>query len=158
VDKLAHFVLIVPVVIAFGVVLLGYRDRARVDLPDQLAALLAMLVGMLVAMLVELVEFVSDWVLSTQIQPTNTDTMLDLLASYVGAAVGAVFAMTIFCRWLTAAQREWLGSLGVWLSDGPSRVLDKHGFAITFAVTGLVGITVAALWFAGRPVPGIGNG
>ncbi|HEY3060976.1 MAG TPA: hypothetical protein VGL99_18590 [Chloroflexota bacterium] len=156
-DKLAHLLLIVPVA-AFGLVLLGYRDRARVDLADQLAALLAMLVGMLVAMLLEWAEFVFDWVLGTQVQPSNTDTMLDLLASYIGAAVGGVLATTIYRNVLTAPRREWLGSLGIWLSDGPSRVLDKHGFAITLAVTGVVALTVAALWFTGRPVPGFGNG
>ena len=157
-DKLVHVALIVPLVLALGLLLLGGRDRARVDLSDQLAAVLVMLIGMLVAMLVELAEFVSDWLFGTQVQPTNTDTLLDLLASSVGAALGGVLATTTYCQWLSARQRERLGALGVWLSDGPSRVLDKHGFAISLALTGMVAITVVALWFAGRPVPGFGNG
>ena len=43
-----------------GGLLLGWRDRLRVDLSDQLAAVLVMFVGVLVATLIEVVEFVKD--------------------------------------------------------------------------------------------------
>jgi hypothetical protein len=51
-------------------------------------------------------------------------------------------------------RRMRLGVLAVWVSDGPSRMLDEHGFAITLTCTLLVTVAVAALWFAGRSVPG----
>jgi hypothetical protein len=157
-DKLEHFVLIAAVALVVGGLLLGWRDRLRVDLSDQLAAVLVMFVGVLVATLIEVVEFVSDWALRTTLQPSNLDTMTDLLAGDLGAIFGAVLATAIYCRWLTSSQRERLGRAGQWLSDGPSRVLDRHGFAITLAVSGMLALAVAVLWFAGRPVPGFPNG
>jgi hypothetical protein len=153
-DKVLHFALLVPLVLVVGLLVLGWRDRRQVDLSDQLAAVLAMFVGVLFAMLVELAEFVADWALNTQLQPSNTDTMTDLLASDLGAVLGAVLATTLYCDWLTAGQRERLGILGEWLSDGPSRVLDRHGFAITLAVAGTLTVAIGVLWFANRPVPG----
>jgi hypothetical protein len=63
-----------------------------VYLPDQLAALLTTLVGFAFAMLWELVAFILDWVVSTDLQPSNTDTMLDLLVCDVAAVLGAVLA------------------------------------------------------------------
>jgi hypothetical protein len=153
-DKVLHVTSFLLVGAALGSLVLGYRDRARVDLSDQLATVLAIFAGMLVAMFVELVGFLSDWLLGTQWQPSNTDTMTDLLASVVGAVLGALLATTVYCRWLNARQRERLGEHAVWLTDGPSRVLHEHGFAITLAVSAVIAVTVAALWFTGRPVPG----
>src|SRR4051812_26923494 len=157
-DKLEQFVLIAVVALVVGVLLLGWRDRLRVDLSDQLAAVLVMFVGVLVATLIEVVEFVSDWVLGTSLQPSNLDTMTDLLAGDLGAVLGAVLATTVYCRWLTARWRERLGGAGQWLSDGPSRVLDRHGFAITLVVAGALALASAVLWFAERSVPGFPNG
>jgi hypothetical protein len=153
-DKVLHVFGTLVVVAAVGALVLGYRDRARVDLSDQLATVLAMFVGGLVAMFVELVEFLSDWLLGTQLQPSNTDTMTDLLASDLGAVVGALLATLVYCRWLSARQRQRLGERAVWLTDGPSRTLHRHGFAITLAVSTVIALAVAALWFTGRPVPG----
>ena len=154
VDKLEHFLLIAAVVLLVGLFLLGYRDRRRVDLSDPLAALLLMFVGVLAATLIEVVEFVSDWALGTTLQPSNLDTMTDLLAGDLGAVFGAVLATTLYARWLSAERRDRLGAAGEWLSDGPSRVLDRHGFAITLIVSGVLALSVGLLWFAGRPVPG----
>ena len=142
------------VVLGFGVLALAYRDRRNVHLPDQLAALLSMLVGVAFGMLWELVEFILDWVASTDFQPTNTSTMLDLLASDVAAVIGAVLATRLYCRSLTVRQRGQLGDLAAWLADGPNQVLHEHGFAMTLAVSAVVVAVVAGLWFAGRPVPG----
>ena len=118
------------------------------------AALLLMFVGVLVATLIEVVEFVSDWALETTLQPSNLDTMTDLLAGDLGAVFGAVLATTLYCRWISVRQRDRLGAAGQWLTDGPSQMLDRHGFAITLAVSGVLALAVAVLWFAGRPVPG----
>jgi hypothetical protein len=125
-----------------------------VYLPDELAALLTTLVGFAFAMLWELVAFILDWVVSTDLQPSNTDTMLDLLVCNVAAVLGAVLATSLYCRALSMQRRMRLGVLAVWVSDGPSRMLDEHGFAITLTCTLLVTVAVAALWFAGRSVPG----
>jgi uncharacterized membrane protein len=154
VDKALHFLLLVPLVLGVGLLVLGWRDRLRVDLSDQLAATLALFVGVLLAMLVELAEFVSDWAFNTQLQASNTDTMTDMLASDLGAVLGAVLATTLYHDWLTTGQRARLGVLGQWLSDGPSRVLDRHGFAITFFVAGALAVAIGVLWFTNRPVPG----
>jgi NAD/NADP transhydrogenase beta subunit len=153
-DKVLHFLATLLVVAVVGSLVLGYRDRARVDLSDQLAAVLAVFAGLLVAMFVELLEFLSDWLLGTLLQPSNTETMTDLLASDLGAVVGALLATTVYCRWLNARQRQRLGERAVWLTDGPSRMLHEHGFAITLAVSVVIGVAVGALWFTGRPVPG----
>lgn len=153
-DKALHVVGALVIVAVLGGLVLGYRDRARVDLSDQLATVLAMFAGVVVAMFVELLEFVADWLLGTQLQPSNTDTMTDLLASDLGAIIGAVLATTVYRRWLNVGQRQRLGERAVWLTDGPSRVLHQHGFAITLVVSGVLGAVVAALWFTGRPVPG----
>ena len=50
------------------------------------------------------------------------------------------------------------GGVAAWLVAGPSRVLDRHGFLVSIVVALVVAAAVAALWFAGRPVPGLGNG
>jgi hypothetical protein len=137
-----------------GLLLLAYRDRRSVYLPDQLAALMTMLMGFAFAMLWELVAFILDWVASTDLQPSNMDTMLNLLACDVAAVLGAVLATSVYCRALSTKRQMRLGALAVWLSDGPSRMLDEHGFAITLTCALLVTVAVAELWFAGRPVPG----
>jgi hypothetical protein len=142
------------VALAAGLLLMSYRDRRRVDLADELACLLAILVGFAFGMVWEVAEFVLDWVAGLDLQLTNTDSMLDLLAGNVGAVVGAVLASWLYCHALSAGQRQRLGEWAVWLSDGPSRLLDRHGFAITLGFSALVTIAVALLWFAGRPVPG----
>ncbi|HET6314889.1 MAG TPA: hypothetical protein VFG86_00420, partial [Chloroflexota bacterium] len=85
-------------VLAGGLLLLAYRDRRRIDLADELATLVAMLAGVAFGMLWELVEFILDWVASTDLQPTNTNTMMDLLACDVAAVIGAVFATWLYCH------------------------------------------------------------
>ena len=142
------------VVVAIGNLLLAYRDTRAIHLPDQLAAFLAMLAGFAFGMLWELVEFISDWVASTDLQPSNLNSMMDLLASNVAAVVGGVLATWVYCHVLGAEQREELGNLAGWLSDGPSKLLDRHGYAMMLLFTAVTVLAVVALWFAGRPVPG----
>jgi len=152
--NLAQPFVVLIVVGVVGVLLLGYRDLRGVHLPDPLAALLTMMFGLAFGMVWELVEFILDWVASTDLQPSNTNTVLNLLASDVAAVIGAVLATRLYCRSLTVRQRGQLGELAAWLADGPNEVLHEHGFAMTLAFSAVVVAAVAGLWFAGRPVPG----
>src|SRR5215216_237305 len=86
------------VTIIVGVLVLAYRDRRHVQLADQLAALLTMLVGVAFGMLWELVQFIFDWVALSDLQPSNLDTMIDLLACDVAAVLGGTLATTLYCR------------------------------------------------------------
>jgi hypothetical protein len=142
------------VAVGLGILLLAYRDHERVHLPEQLAAFLAMLVGIGFALSFELLEFILDWVFNTDLQPTNTNTITDLVLCDVAAVFGAVLATRLYCRYIDAARRERLGDLAFWLADGPNNLIDKHGLALALAFTVIVGTAVAGLWFAGRPVPG----
>jgi hypothetical protein len=90
----------------------------------------------------------------SDLQKSNTETMTDLLWSDAGAVIGAVLAVRLYCRWLRTRDRQQLGDLAVWLFDGPSRWLDRHGMLMTVVVALIAGAAVAALWFADRPVPG----
>lgn len=152
--RVAEGIATLLVTLAVGNLLLGYRDTRRVHLPDQLAAFLAMLSGFAFGMLWELIEFISDWVASTDLQPSNLNSMMDLLTSNVAAIVGGVASVWVYCHLVRGRQREQLGNLASWLSDGPSKLLDRHGYAMMLAFAGLAVLAVAALWFAGRPVPG----
>jgi hypothetical protein len=151
---LAQPMVVLVVVLLVGLLVLAYRDRRGVQLSDQLTALLTMLVGVTFGMLWELLEFILDWAISTDLQPTNTDTMTDLLAANVAAVVGGGLATWLYCHWLKPARRQQLGNLAGRLFDGPSRVLDRHGLAMIVAFTALLVLAVTVLWFAGRSVPG----
>ncbi|MDQ3809088.1 MAG: hypothetical protein M3336_02245 [Chloroflexota bacterium] len=154
--KLTHFVATGGFVLCAGLLLFGLRDHKPMDVPDQLAAWLAMFLGMLSGMLWEFVEFVLDWVTDAELQPSNADSLTDMLASDVAAVLAASLAAHLYCRRLSVEQRQALGALAGWLTDGPGRLLDRHGFAITLALSALLGLAAAALWFSGRPVPGVG--
>ena len=106
----------------------------------------------------EIVEFVLDWLRDADLQKSNSDTMTDLLWNDVGTVIGALVAARLYCHWLRPNDHSDLGQTAAWLVDGPSRVLDRHGFLVSIVVTLLVAAAVAGLWFAGRPVPGVGNG
>jgi uncharacterized membrane protein HdeD (DUF308 family) len=152
--KLVHGIEGLLAVLLVGTLFLAWRDRETVALNNQLATLMTMFFGVLFGIAWELTEFVLDWVFSGDIQKSNTDTTTDLLWNDVGAVLGALLAVHLYCRWLQARQREELGARAAWLVDGPSRLLDKHGFLITIVVAVVAVVAVAALWFADRPVPG----
>ena len=69
--------------------------------------------------------------------------------------IAAVLAVRAYCHWLSPRQRRALGCTASKLVAGPSRVLDQHGFLMTLVVTAITSAAVAALWFSGRPVPGV---
>jgi hypothetical protein len=137
-----------------GLLLLAWRDRERIGLDDRIAALLTMCFGLLFGVTWEVIEFLIDWVWALQLQRSNLDTMTDLLWNDVGAVVGGALIVWIYCRMISVELRLRLGALAIFLIDGPSRWLNRHGFAMTIVVTLVVAAAVGALWFAGRPVPG----
>jgi hypothetical protein len=139
----------------FGLLFLGWRQQARVELADELAALMTMFFGVLFGLVWEVVEFIRDWVAYSDLQKSNTDTMTDFLCNDVAVVIAALLAMRVYCHVLAASDRQSLGATAEWLVDGPSRLLDRHGLALTALAVGLLAASIAALWFAGRPVPGI---
>jgi hypothetical protein len=138
-----------------GLLLGAWRDHEAFDIDDRIVALVAICVGLLFGVAWELIQFVVDWIWYTDLQLSNLDTMTDLLWNDVGAVVGGASALWVYCRLLDAHAREGLGATASWLFDGPSRLLDKHGFAMTVVVALVAAASVAAVWFAGRPMPGL---
>src|SRR5205823_3078761 len=106
------------------------RHRTRAEITDELAALLAMFGGILFGVLWEIVEFVRDWVAYSDLQKSNTDTMTDFLWNDLATVIAALVAMRVYCRVVTAADRDQLAGVAEWLVDGPSHMLDRHGFAL----------------------------
>src|SRR5438105_6836787 len=90
--KLVHAVDALAVVMVFALLLLAYRDRQAIDLSDQLATLTAVFAGVLFGIAWELVAFVIDWVLATDLQKSNADTMTNLLWNELATVVGAQLA------------------------------------------------------------------
>jgi hypothetical protein len=141
--------------LAAAVLLLAWRDRVRIDLADQAAALLAMCAGFTFGVLAEAAQFLLDWVRAADLQHSNAETMLDLLWTNLGAVLGAVLAVRGYCHWLAPAWRAALSGLALWLFDGPSRVLDRWGWAVTLLVAMVALGAASALWFTLRPGPGM---
>jgi hypothetical protein len=102
----------------------------------------------------ELVEFLIDWARNSDLQKSNSDTMTDLLWNDLGAAIAAALAARMYCHWLTPRECQDVGGLARWLVAGPSRVLDRHGFLMTFVAAVVIAAVVVVVWFSGRPVPG----
>ncbi|MCA1648553.1 MAG: hypothetical protein LC797_24860, partial [Chloroflexi bacterium] len=132
--KLVHGVEAFLVALVVGLLVLAWRDRAAIDLTEQLSVLLTIFCGIFFNVVWEILEFVVDWVRSADLQKSNSDTMTDLLWGDVGAVVGAVLAARAYCHWVNADQREQLGGVAEWLVKGPSRVLDRHGLLVSIVV------------------------
>jgi hypothetical protein len=154
VTQVVHAVGAACATFAFGVLLLGWRERTRADLSDELAALLTMFAGVFFGVLWALLDFLRDWVAYSDLQKSNTETMLNFLSNDVAVVLATLLAVRVYCR-LKSAQRNTMGTSAEWLVDGPSRVLDRHSMALTTIAAGLIAATVLTLWFAGRPVPGV---
>jgi hypothetical protein len=153
--KLVHGLEGFGVAVFCGLLLFGWRDREGIDLTDQLAALTTMFVGILFGVVWEIVEFILDWARYSDLQKSNSDTMTDLLFNDVGAVLGALLAARLYCAWLSATERQALGAIAERLVGGPTRLLDRHGLLIAALVAFLAVLTVAAIWFSGRPLPGL---
>jgi hypothetical protein len=139
----------------FGLLLFGWRDTVGVDLTDELTTLMTMFGGIFFGVMWEIVEFIRDWVSYSDLQKSNSDTMTDFLCNHAAAIVAALLVVRIYCRALSPQQRQELGGTAEWLVDGPSRVLDRHGFAVGAVAVLAIATAVAALWFTDRPLPGI---
>ena len=154
VNNAAHALAGCAVAIVVGALLLGWRDRERVDVRTELLAICTMCIGVTFGVAWELVQFALDWLRASDLQPSNTSTSVDLLWTDVGAVVGAVLATRLYCHWLGAGRQRQLGEVAAWLFDGPSRLLDRHGYRLAIVLSVVIAAAVAALWFVGRPVPG----
>jgi hypothetical protein len=142
--------------VAFGLLLLGFRDAERIDLSAHLAGMLTIMVGMTFGSVWEIAEFFLDWVLHTDLQKSNPETMLDLLFGIVGGVTGGLVALRWYHRGLHDRQREKLGTLAEWLWAPAARLLDARGGLVAIAALLAFAVLIGALWVAGgRYVPGL---
>ena len=153
--KLVHAVDGACATFLFGLLLLGWREDARVELTDEVTALLTLFAGVLFGVLWEVVEFVRDWVAYSDLQKSNTDTMTDFLCNNLATVIAALVVMRVYCRAIAVSDRKRLGEVAERLVHGPSRVLDRHGLALLTLAACAIAACIALLWFAGRPVPGL---
>ena len=153
--KLVHAVDGAIAALVFGLLFLAWRDRTHVDITDELSGLLAMFFGIFFGVMWEVVEFIRDWVAYSDLQKSNTDTMTDFLWNDVAAVLAALLVVRLYCHVTSLRDRKALGETAEWLVDGPSRLLDRHGLTLAVITGCCLAAAVAALWFAGRPVPGL---
>ncbi len=144
-DKIVH-----PseIFLATGVatfLLLGYRHRHQLDIPDGLAAAGAMIFGMVLGASWELVEFALDWFANANLQKSNADTMTDILTNDAGAIFGCLLAFWWWRHYTTTQQKEESGAIADWLTDRLARLFGEHGFAVGVVVA----LVVAGIIFAG---------
>ena len=139
-----------------AVLVLGWRDRERIDLTDELVGFVTICAGILFGVGWKIVEFVQDWSTYADVEKSNSDTMTDFLWNDFGTVIGVLIAVRVYCRVVHGRERESIGASAHWLVHGPSRVLDRHGVVATVVVAVLAAAAVAAVWFASRPLPGLG--
>ncbi len=161
-DKIVH-----PseIFLATGVatyLLLGYRERHKLDIPDGLAAFGAMLFGMALGASWELVEFAFDWFGNANLQKSNADTMTDILTNDAGAIFGALFAFWLWRHHTSQVAREESGQIADWLTGRLSHLLGRHGFLVGVLVALAFAAIIFAGWYVDRgPIPnppaGIGH-
>jgi hypothetical protein len=153
-DKIVHPT---EIFLATGVstyLLLGYRKRHNLDIPDGLAALGAMLFGMTLGASWELVEFALDWFGNANLQKSNADTMTDILTNDAGAIFGALLAFWWYRHRTSERQKEEFGAIADWLTGRLSRLFTEHGFLVGVIVAAAIGGLVLAGWLMDRaPVP-----
>ncbi len=146
-DKLVHPTLIALSSMIATYLLLGYRERGDARLSTRLAAALGWLFGASLGAFWEFVEFAGDWFGNTDLQKSNADTMTDLLANCNGALVATLLAVWIYYHWVPESERQDMGRLAEWLTDGLGRFLARHGrlvgAAFVVIVVGLIGAAVA---------------
>lgn len=154
-DKIVHPT---EIFLATGVavfLLLGYREKHQLDIPDGLAALGAMLFGMVLGASWELLEFALDWFGNANLQKSNADTMTDILTNDAGAIFGALFAFWLWRHHTSQLARQECGQIAEWLTGRLSRLLVRHGFVVGILVALAFGSIIFAGWWIDRkPVPG----
>jgi hypothetical protein len=153
-DKIIHPT---EIFLATGVatyLLLGYRKRHELDIPDGLAALGAMLFGMALGSSWELVEFALDWFGNANLQKSNADTLTDILTNDAGAIFGALLAFWWYRHRTSEQAKEQCGAIADWLTGRLSRLVTDHGFLVGVVVALAIGGLIFAGWLMDRaPVP-----
>jgi hypothetical protein len=157
-DKIVHPTLIALTSMCGVWLMLGYRDAFEKRLPIQFAALFALLLGMCVGACWEFFEFGSDWFGDANLQKSNADTLTDLLANDLGAFVAMLFGLWVYERHLSPSQRDGMGRIAAWLTDGPSRLLDRHGRLVGTLVALLFGVVLIASQWIDRGTPALASG
>jgi hypothetical protein len=138
-----------------ALLLVGYADRTDLGLPRQLAALASVCVGITAGVVWEFVEFIIDWVVSGDLQKSNTDTMTDLLWSNLAALGAAALAVRVYHHVVGDSSRAAIGALGDCLFTPIGHFLDRHGKLAFVLMLLVIAASIAGLWFTGRPVPGL---
>jgi hypothetical protein len=158
-DKLAHPAEIFLATFVGALLLLGYLDTYRIALPRPFAAVVSMLAGASLGAFWEFIEFGSDWFGSTNLQKSNADTMTDLLTNDVAAVGATLVVFWLYHHRTTARQRERLGHVARWLTDGLGGLLHRHGVVLALVLALLVAGLLGAGWFVDRspPAPSLGG-
>jgi hypothetical protein len=136
-----------------GYLLLGYRDRQRLDVHTQIVSLVNIFIGVAFGAFWEFLEFVLDWIRYSDMQKSNTDTMTDMLSNNLGAVLGTLLVFHAYYRWTGLDVRGELGDLAIWVFTPVGQLLDQHGKLLGVLVLLGIALYVAALWFAERPLP-----
>ena len=154
-DKFAHPAEVFLATFMFGQLFLGYVDTYGVRLQRPFVAFVTLIFGATLGATWEFVEFVSDWFGNADLQKSNADTMTDILSNDIGALTAMLLAFWLYHHVRTTErQREELGHLARWLTNGIGRLLDRHGVLIGALFFLLLGSLVAAAWLVDRhPVP-----
>jgi hypothetical protein len=143
---------------ALGLLLFGYRDRNQLGVSYAFIGTLVALAGVSLGMLWELVEFVIDWVGFADLQPSNLDTLTDLLACCAAASLAAPLALAVYRRAMRPTGREWLGARSQRVTDVSSGMLERHGGLVTVVTVALLALVLASLWFTERAAPRVSIG
>jgi hypothetical protein len=156
--KVVHGVEGVCVTTVAALLLLGYRERAQPGLPIHIAALASVCIGITFGACWEFVEYLLDWLRYSDLQKSNTDTMSDLLWHDLGAIATTVLIFHVYHHTLSQRTRANLGQFADALVTPLGDFLNRHGKLAAALVLLGIAVYVAALWLAGRPVPGLPSG
>ena len=152
--KLVHAVDGFCVALVFGLLFLAWRTYEKIDITDELGGLFTVCVGVVFGLLWEFVGFILDWTTDSDFQKSNTDSMTDFLCNDVAVVIATLIAVRAVSH-LSSRQTRGLGATAEWLVDGPSYVLDRHGFALAIVASLVIAAAVVSLWLSGRPLPGV---
>src|SRR6266536_1525447 len=94
-----------------GYLLLAYRDRERLQVHTHVVALVTGLVGVIFGAFWEFLEFMLDWIRYSDLQKSNTDTMMDLLWNNLGAVLGTLLVLRFYYHSTGLAVRGEVGDL-----------------------------------------------
>jgi ABC-type Fe3+-siderophore transport system permease subunit len=162
-DRIPHWGKLVHGVEAFlitavgGLLLLAYRDRERFGIHTHILALTTICIGVTFGAFWEFIEFLIDWMFSSDLQKSNADTMTDFLWNDLAAVLATLVAFRTYHHLIDAAEKRKLGDLSASLFTPIGYLLDRHGKLLAAAPLLLIAVYLAALWFAERPVPFIGQ-